>query len=451
MISVRAKLNNLTYNIRHPFDEKEGNRHKIIAEGCLNSVAANLVGGNFLTGLLIYLNASNFELGIINVIAYVCNILQILSPLLLSRFERMKKMLIGSRIVTHFINIVMIGIISAIPMGSNRVQIYMILGCIALLNVVSAATAQGFTIWHFESIPEKRRADHFAQNSIFVNLAAYIFILSGSAMLDWFKAENMELTGLLILRVVGVIFAALDIFCLAKIKEYPYGETVGPVSLKQIVTVPLKHKKYLRSVLIIFLWNFVGNTCGSYFSVYLLDTLQMSYSFMNICSALYVPIVTLMGPLWARYINRTSWLSALYKVMFIYGIIHVTHAFVMDGFEWFYIVVALLCHLFSPAINIIISNMSFYHLPRESQSVCLPFSATFTYIGAMCGTGYAILFMTLFEDLQFSLLGMTFYAPQIMTVITGVFIFVYGIVVKYLDSKEIAEKKLEEMAPVISE
>jgi len=33
MISVRAKLNNLTYNIRHPFDEKEGNRHKIIAEG----------------------------------------------------------------------------------------------------------------------------------------------------------------------------------------------------------------------------------------------------------------------------------------------------------------------------------------------------------------------------------------------------------------------------------
>ena len=128
MISVRAKLNNLTYNIRHPFDEKEGNRHKIITANCLNSVAANMVGGNFLTGLLIYLNASNFELGIINVIAYVCNILQILSPLLLSRFERMKKMLIGSRIVTHFINIVMIGIISAIPMGSNRVQIYMILG-----------------------------------------------------------------------------------------------------------------------------------------------------------------------------------------------------------------------------------------------------------------------------------------------------------------------------------
>lgn len=442
MNPILSKLNNLTYNIRHPYDEKEGNRHKILVESCFNNVAANLVGGNFLTGLLIYLNANNFELGIINVIIYICNTLQILSPLLLSRFEQRKKMLIASRIIIYIMNIIMIGVISAIPVG-NRTQIYLILGCIALLNIVSSFTAQGFSLWHIESVPEHRRAVHFQQNSAYANLAIYIFVLSGSAVLDKFKAADMELIGLLILRVVALIIAAGDIYWLTKIKEYPYSEKKGSVSLKYIFTEPFKHKKYLVSIAIVFLWNFFATTCGSYFSVYMLDTLQMSYSFINICSAMYVPMVLILGPMWARYINRTSWLSALYKVMFAYGLIHMTHAFVMEGMEWFYMVVIIMCNVFSPAINIILGNMSYYNLPRESQSVCLPFCTAFANIGAMCGTGYSILFMTLFEDMKLKLFGITFVTPQVMTVVTGVFLIIYGIFVYFFNQKEEAAKKKE--------
>ncbi len=438
MNAISTKLNNLFYNVKHPYSEKEGNRYKIMAENASYNVAVNLVGGNFFTGLLIYLNANNLELGIVNIIAYICNMLQILSPLLLSRYEQRKKLLIVTRIVFHIVNIILIGIISNLPIP-NRIQIYLILGCIALLNIVSASTAQGFSLWHIESIPENRRAAHFSQNSIFSNLAIYIFVLSGSSMLDRFKSADMELLGMTILRIVAIIFAAIDIFWLAKIKEYPYGETISNVNLKKIFIEPFKHKKYLTSIALIFLWQFVANTCGSYFSVYMLDKLKISYSFINICSAMYVPIAMIMSPIWVRRINRTSWLSVLYKVMFVYGIIHMTHALVMKDMEWFYFVVAVLCHIFSVAINIVISNMSYYNLPRESQSVCLPFCATFLYLGAMCGTGYSILFMSLFENLKIDLFGVTFVTPQIMPVITGVYLILYGIFVFFVHKKEKVE------------
>ena len=48
-------------------DELAHNRALILAENCTNSVQANLVGGNFFTGLLLLLNAlpKNLQLRII--------------------------------------------------------------------------------------------------------------------------------------------------------------------------------------------------------------------------------------------------------------------------------------------------------------------------------------------------------------------------------------------------
>ena len=51
-----------------PCDEKDTNRYRILTENCFYNVAANLVGGNFLTGLLIYLKASTVQIGLVNVI-----------------------------------------------------------------------------------------------------------------------------------------------------------------------------------------------------------------------------------------------------------------------------------------------------------------------------------------------------------------------------------------------
>lgn len=438
-MSLKQRIQDAIYNIKHPYNELEENRYKILAANNLNSIATTLVGGNFFTGLLIYLNANSFEIGIISIITYVCNILQILSPLLLSRFEKRKKLLIAARILSHSINIVTVGIISILPM-QDKSQIYLILSCTAILNITSAFTAQGLSLWHYQSIPEHKRAVHFSQNSIIGTIVGNIIVLTAGAVLDWFKAGDAELLGLTVLRLAAIIVAVFDVICLSKIKEYPYGETVGNVSIKRIFTEPLKHKKYLKSILIIFLWNFLGGANGGYYTVYMLDVLEVSYSFLNLFAMITIPLTIIVNPLWAKYINRTSWLSTLYKGAIAYGIFHVGYAFVTKDMLWFYIVPVITICVSGPAISNAISNLAFYNLPRESQSVCLPFCSTFTYLGALLGSGHALLFMTLFENLKITLFGMVLTSYQIIMILTGIYIFLYGIIVYFFHKREEREK-----------
>ena len=133
----------------------------------------------------------------------------------------------------------------------------------------------------------------------------YILILVGGLFIDRFKAMDREMLGFLILRGVAVLFAVWDICLLARIKEYEYPKS-NPPTVKSLFTEPFHAKLYMLSVLIGFLWNFFATTTGSYYSVYMLQHLQVSYSFLNLVSALYVPVVLFLAPVWARYINRTS-------------------------------------------------------------------------------------------------------------------------------------------------
>lgn len=416
------------------YDEMALNRGKILTENCFNNVTANLVGGNFITGLLLYFHASTMQIGMLNIIIYICNTLQILSPLLLERLPKRKTFLIWSRVVIHFINVVLIGLIAVLP-STDQTKVILILAAQALLNLVSF-TNSGFSIWHMKSVPEDKRAQFFSLNQITIYASIYFFLLLGSFVVDWFKAAGMELIGMMCLRGAAVVFAVLDILWLTKITEYPNEESDKKTDLKLIFTAPFQQKRYLVSVLVVFLWNFFANTTGSFYTVYLLKKVKVGYSFINLVGAIYVPCVLFLGPVWARYINRTSWFGAFYKALIAYGVFYLGQSFVTADWPWLYVIVILFCNLMSPAINIIMANMSFYHIPEKNQSVYLTFCTTLSMIGALLGNYYATTFMTLTEGVSFSFFGMPFQSAQVAVFVTGCLILVLGVIVFFLNRME---------------
>ncbi|NMA08071.1 MAG: MFS transporter [Clostridiales bacterium] len=439
----------IKYNIRlrlMPEDELAKNRAMIIAENCANSIQANLVGGNFFTGLFLLLNATTVQIGLINILTYVSNLLQLFSPLFLERFAKRKKMLIWSRIIIHILNIIVIGVAANLPVP-DRTRVYIILGVVALLNAVSAFTGPGFSIWHMQSVPERERANYFSINTRLVNLAAYIFILGGGVFVDAFKARGLDMLGFMLLRGLAIGFAALDIWLLARVKEYEYPKGTPP-NIAMLFTEPFKCKRYLVSVLIIFLWNFFATTTGSYYTVYMLETLKVNYSFLSVCSAMYVPITMFLAPVWARYINRTSWLAVFWKVLIMYGLFFCGHSFVNVSCIWLYPVVVFLCFLFSPAVNLVMSNMAFYNIPRENQTIYLSFCSTLSMVGAILGNLFATQFMLRTADVDFRVFGMHMLNNQFMPTITGLLIMLLGGIVYFIHRREVA---MEKKAPPVPE
>ena len=86
-------------------DEMTLSRRNIMFSNYTGGVVNNLIGGNFFTGLLILMNADDSFMGLITMAALLGNLIQVLSPLLLERFKRRKRLLIISRGLIYLFNI----------------------------------------------------------------------------------------------------------------------------------------------------------------------------------------------------------------------------------------------------------------------------------------------------------------------------------------------------------
>ena len=79
----------------------------------------------------------------------------------MEHFPKRKKLLIGLRLVYQAINIVFIGLIPFFPM-ENQARLVIFGASVLLLNVLSAVTAPGLTVWHIQFIPQRIRVKYFS-------------------------------------------------------------------------------------------------------------------------------------------------------------------------------------------------------------------------------------------------------------------------------------------------
>lgn len=163
MKNFQVVLRMLFYRITSITANKEElavNRRNIIASNIATGISGNLIGGNFLTGFILLLNADDAFMGIVTMVSFAGNLLQILSPLVMERFSERKRLLIAARGTIYFFNIIIIGCIPFLNY-TNSVKLMLILTIVLFLNILNAVTAPGFSIWYIKSIPENTWAGFF--------------------------------------------------------------------------------------------------------------------------------------------------------------------------------------------------------------------------------------------------------------------------------------------------
>lgn len=415
-------------------DEMARSRLNLIAFGCISGVVANLIGGTFFTGMLLYLNASNFQIGMVNILTNICNIVQLLSPLLLERFAHRKRILIALYVLTRVLNIVCIGLASLLPVA-GQVRVYIILICIALINIANGIWNSGSKVWHIQSVPERERAGYFSILARLGGVIGYVILLAASAFSDYMKNTGSELGGYLILRAVAAVLCILEIFFLARVKEYPYpkGE---PVRIRSIVTEPLRNKRYRATLLVAFLYSLFLNTNSSYYSVYLIQDVKLGYTFMNIVSTLYLPVVLLVMPVWTKLSKKHSWFNLTWKALLGFSIFFISNILVMPETKWVYPIVGIGSHVFNAGLSLIFANMIYYNIPRENQTVFVSFYSAITTLAALLGNIYATNFASFFEGHTFRVFGITAQLGQFMQMMTGVYLFCLSFFYFFVDRHE---------------
>ena len=415
-------------------DPKSADRARLLTCNYTSNIIANMVGGTFWTGFLLLLNADDAFVGTATMISTAANMLQFLAPLLLERFAHRKKMLTMLRGLLYLINVIFIGLIPLFPAGS-QFKLMMLATSILIVNVINAFISPGLSIWHMQSLPQNVRQYYFSIVTMTVGAVVALFNLIGSKVCDIMAANGMEYMGFMILRIFAAVLCIVELFLYSKIKEYPYESNTQKFTIRDLFTEPFKNPKYLFTVAVAFLWCFAANIPGSYYTVYLLRDLEVSYSYITLITMFNIPIVLLLTPLWRKVLTKNGWFKTLYMALAVYIVHYFLLAMVTKKTMFIYPISQILAYVFAIGINLAFSGIPYVNMPEKNQTVFIGFYSSVTNMAALLGVTLGKYFVLFTEKLDINLLGMRFGNKQALVVVTGALLILACLGIIVIDKK----------------
>lgn len=426
----------------HRGDPQSGDRMRLLFYHYEANIVSNWIGGTFYTGLLLLLNANDGFIGTLSLISSAANMLQLFAPLLMERLPKRKNLMIWMRAIILFMNIVVLGLTPLMPIGQQG-RLYVFAGTVLVMNVLNAFLSPGFSVWIMQSLPEKVRGSFFTVITMTVGAVVAVFNLIGSGIVDFFEARGQEYIGLLILRAFCVVMVIVDMISYAKIREYPYPGSDHRFTVKDMLLTPIRNKRYLRTVAMTFLWNIAANIPGSYYTVYLLQDIEVNYSFIMTVSMLNVPAVLLLTPVWSKLAARfnMSWFKMLYVAMGFYLVHYVLLSLVTPTTVWLYPVACMLAYVMGIGINLSFTCIPYVNIPQENQTAFIGFYSAVANMAVFIGVFIGRTFVTHTESVSLQMLGMAFSGKQLLVLLTAAMMALSVLCIWRIDRINAAEEK----------
>ena len=418
------------YNFRDP--EAKGRVCLLIytlVEYFLNYITS----GIFYTHFLQNYNVDITGVGILNFIPFLASMFVLFTPGILNHFPKRRWLLAGCKLLYYILNVVVLTILPALIQDYNMLLGGMIATTFlaSLFNIIATA---GYSAWHIRFQPEEIRAYHMTVSQFLNAIISGVLMLSAGWLCDhlgdWFVlALRYFAFGL---GIVNVIFLLLP-----KEVEYP---VIRTPKFADIVSIPLKHKKFMRTMLVVFLWQFSLYCYSSQLNYYLLDTIGMTKTFYNIIIFLYGPFFMLFMNFWRKQIEKTSWFRVFAISLLVVAPLQILYGFVQPGsFELTLGSLALTIPLYAPLVlavrlpqhfagtghNVAFANFQYINMPLTNRDCFTSFYQIIFNLGSMAGMLFGIVFTELTKDFSFTAFGYTYTTgTPLLTMLCGVVQFI---------------------------
>ena len=418
------------YNFRDP--EAKG-RVCVLIYTLVEYFLVYITSGIFYTQFLQSYKVDITGVGILNFIPFLASMFVLFTPGILNHFSKRRWLLAGCKLMYYILNVVVLTLLPALIGDYNT-----LLGCMiatsflaSLFNIIATA---GYAAWHIRFQPEEIRAYHMTVSQFLSAIISGMLMLSAGWLCDhlddWFVlALRYFAFGL---GLINVIFLLLP-----KEVEYP---VIRTPKFADIISIPLKHNKFMRTMLVVFLWQFSLYCYSSQLKYYLLDTIGMSQTFYNIIIFLYGPFFMLFMNFWRKQIEKTSWFRVFGISLLVVAPLQILYGFVQPGsFELTLGSVAMTIPLYAPLVlavrlpqhfagtghNVAFANFQYINMPLTNRDCFTSFYQIIFNLGSMSGMLFGIIFTELTKDFSFTAFGYTYTTgTPLLTMICGVMEFI---------------------------
>lgn len=401
--------------VRHAyFEDGDGmaqSRRNILAQNLTYSLSANITGGIFLTGLLLIIlenepiSVQNHYIGLISTVQVLAGIMQFFSPMITRRLKFYRIFGLCTRMIFHALNIFALGALPFLPVSAtDKAAIF--IAVVFIMNSVLNIGTPPLMRWHVGTcIPEDKRNNWFSIKQLVLPIATALVNLGSGFIVDQFDLRGEQLTGILVLRGIALLFILLELRTHFKIKEEPYPTQDRNTSLKSLILEPIKDKRARAIVLIYVIWRIATQIPGQYFNAYLLEDLQVDYTFITACSATAIPLMMLVMPLWNKTVRRKGWLPSLWLSTSLYILPALLNCLTFGNTWWLYLVSVLYTNIISPGYNLCFENLPYLYKPKTDHTAFLSFYQGISGIAAFLGSLIGKYFIQLTDGITIPFFG----------------------------------------------
>ena len=278
----------------------------LVREAAFSGGAAALTTGVILTAFALHLGASNIMIGVLASIPFLAQLLQLPAIVLVERLRRRKLI----AVLTSVAGRLMLGVMAATAFFTGMIPLTIFLVAQLVLCGLGAIGSCAWNAWLRDLAPENRLGQVFARRTVWLTGINLILGLAAALALDLTgegsRTRNLVFAGMF---AVGGFTGLISARIVARMPEPLMAPAVGQVRLIELLRHPLKDENFSRLLVFVAAWQFAVNLATPFFTVFIVQQLHRSVSFVMILSVVsqIANILTLRswGMLSDRFANKS--------------------------------------------------------------------------------------------------------------------------------------------------
>ena len=398
------------------YDDMGKGRCAMLFSVVAQNIIAWLTGTLFYTSFLLHNGIDLVNIGIVTAIPLLSNVLAVFSPFILESFPRRRFLLLGGRITYYTLNLLCITVVPEIFRDpSARVMAFVVL--LFAANIVNSLCSCGYTVWHLNFIPGDFRTGYFASSTRIGSYFGLGLGVVGALVADSLTGSPHEYTVVVAMRYIAYALGITEAILLAFPKEFPYPQSSRP-RITDILTKPLRHPKFRVTMLIMFLFSIGQNVASGAIYAYLLEQAHVTFTFVQIINFMYPVFMTIFARSSMRNIQRLGWYRAFALYSFLQFPTTIAYACVNAANVWVLLpIVRLTQHWLGATANVASQNIPFLNAPRENQSNYISFNTIVTNLGSFLGVSLGTAFIKYYPSLDLNVFGFHFCNVQVLMLV----------------------------------
>ena len=367
----------------------------MVTSGIVTSISGNLAGGAFYSAFLLEYGINLTNIGIIIFIPYIASLFTLLSPMVLSKFKRRRWILFATRVISNTLSIIGVTVLPLVVQGETAKVV-----CFALISflasVIGSLFTPGYSVWHFNFLPDKVRSGYFTQSQFLAALVSGVMVVLVSIGADFFAGTEREHSVIIAVRLLAFLFAIIDCVVLALPKEYPYPVTEKKQRISDVIRQPLKNKMFLGAIGLYCGYCVYVNLSGSVQNAYILSDTQVNYTMIYGINALYAVFFVAFSGFWQKMIRKKGWVPVFSIASLMLTVTYVMFMFInYENSIWLFPTLRILQHFIGVGQNVTAANLHLLYMPVADRDNFVSFyqmaASIANFIAMMLGTGFVAL------------------------------------------------------------